>query len=162
MTSSALILGLGNPILSDDGIGITLARLLEGRLPCIDVATAAMVSLDLLDQITGYRQLFVIDAVTSLGGQPGTLHRLTAESGTLHLFSSHGMNFYDMIELGRQLGKPMPKVRIYGIKIAEEIPFGEKLSQAMEKRLEVNRAEIERDIREWSKTLGLVASNSST
>jgi hydrogenase maturation protease len=152
MKASALILGLGNPILSDDGIGIALAQRLEDRLPGIDVATTAMVSLDLLDLISGYRQLFIIDALTCPGGCPGTLHRLTPECGTLHLCSSHGINFYEIIELGRQLDKPIPEVNLFGIEIAEEIPFGEQLSDAMAERLEENLAEIEREIRAYIKT----------
>jgi hydrogenase maturation protease len=142
MKAAALILGLGNQILSDDGIGIALARRLEGKIPGVDVATTAMVSLDLLDRIAGYRRLFIIDALTCLGGHPGTLH----------LCSSHGINFYEIIELGRQLDKPIPEVSIFGIEIAEEIPFGEQLSDAMAERLEGNLVEIERQIRAYIKT----------
>ncbi|WP_432820943.1 hydrogenase maturation protease [Trichloromonas sp.] len=148
MSAHTLILGLGSPILSDDGIGIVMARRLKGRIPGVEAATAAMISLDLLEQIAGYRRLFVIDALARPGATPGTLHRLAPESGTLHLFCSHGINFDEILQLGRQLGTPMPEVSIYGIEIADEIPFGEQLSELMVEQLEGNLAEIERDIRE--------------
>ncbi len=154
MKASALILGLGNPILSDDGIGIEIARQLKGKIRGVDVITASMVSLDLLDQISGYQQLFVIDALARPCGQTGSLHRLTAECGSLHLFSSHGINFYEILELGRQLGKPIPEVRIYGIEIAKEIPFGEQLSEAMAERLGGNLTEIEQDIQKRMRRRG--------
>ena len=152
MKGSALVLGLGNPILSDDGVGIVLARRLEGKIPNVDVATTAMVGLDLLDLIARYPRLFVIDAFVGPGGQPGTLRRLSPEVGTLHLFSSHGVNFFEIHELGRLMGKPMPEVSIYGIEIADEIPFGEELTKEVAEKLEGNAAEIEQDILEYFNT----------
>jgi hydrogenase maturation protease len=148
MIKATLILGLGNPILSDDGIGIVLARRLEKRLPDVDVATANMVGLDLLEVIGGYRVLFVIDALATVGGRSGTLHLLSPADGTLHLFSSHGVNFFEILELGRQLGKPMPEVKaIYGIEIDRELPFGEELTALVANKLENYIEEIVRDIR---------------
>jgi hydrogenase maturation protease len=149
MISKTLILGLGNPILSDDGIGIIVARRLDGRIPNVDVVTAAMVNLDLLDLITGYDRLFVIDALASPDGRPGTLRKLTLDAGTLHLFSSHGVNFFEILELGKQLDRPMPEVAdIYGIEIGGEIPFGEALTKEVARTLEENVERIEREIRE--------------
>lgn len=147
MKSSALILGLGNPILSDDGIGILIAQRLAERIPGADVATSACVGLDLLELVTGYHHLFVIDAIAVPDGRPGTLQKLTPEDGTAHLFSSHGINFWEILELGRQLGRPIPEdVVIYGIEIGSEIPFGEDLSAAMEGTLEENLMRIKREI----------------
>jgi len=148
MSGKALILGLGNPILSDDGIGIVVARRLQGKIPAVDVATSATVGLDLLDMIEDYQRLFVIDALATPDGRPGTLHKLTPDTGTLHLFSSHGVNFNEILELGRNLGKPMPEiVCIYGIEIGREIPFGETLTDPVAGRLEENLKRIEQEIR---------------
>ena len=51
-----LILGLGNPILSDEGVGLRVARALEGRLrqPEIIVLETSMASLDFLNLLAGY------------------------------------------------------------------------------------------------------------
>lgn len=148
MSAKTLILGLGNPILSDDGIGIVVAQRLKGKIPNADVATANMVNLDLLDLVSGYDRIFVIDALATPNGQPGTLRKLTPDDGALHLFSSHGVNFFEILELGRQLGKPMPKmVEIYGIEIGGEIPFGEGLTKEVAGKVGENVVAIEREIR---------------
>ncbi|GAB4257658.1 MAG: hydrogenase maturation protease [Deferrisomatales bacterium] len=128
-----LVLALGNPILTDDGVGLAVARELEGRLAGADVTTATMVGLDLLELVRGYDRVFLVDALTTRGGRPGEVHELTPEDGTLHLFSSHGVNFFDLLELGRRLGEPVPEVAgVYGIEIGEEVAFGHALSPEVE------------------------------
>ncbi|HDZ23459.1 MAG TPA: hydrogenase maturation protease, partial [Desulfobacteraceae bacterium] len=83
-----LILGMGNPILSDDGVGLSIARKLEKSLPGVDVSTTAMAGIDILDLIMGYDQVFLIDASIAKKGAPGEVTRFDhEENGALHLFS---------------------------------------------------------------------------
>lgn len=121
-----LVLGLGNPILSDDGVGLWVTRELEKRLPGVDVCTTTMAGLDILDLILGYDQMFLIDACAGKGSMPGEIVKLSHEGERcLHLFSSHGLNFFEIFRLGKALGQPMPEVGgIYGIEIGNEICFG--------------------------------------
>jgi len=58
-----LILGLGNPILSDDGIGLVVAERLKGRVGGVDVISTPLTGLHLLDLMVGYDALFLIDAM---------------------------------------------------------------------------------------------------
>lgn len=126
-----LILGMGNPILSDDGVGLIVAEALRGSLPGADVTTSAMIGLGLLDEIVGYDAIFVIDAMTARSVEVGELRRIVPEGqgGTRHLFTSHGINFFELMELGALLNYDMPEVGgVYGIGIGEETDFGERLS----------------------------------
>jgi hydrogenase maturation protease len=130
---------MGNPILSDDGVGLVLAEKMRGRIEGVDVASNSMIDLSLLDDIMGYDIVYLIDAMTTRGGVPGELKRIGEEdsAGTLHLFSSHGMNFFELMKLGRSLGYEMPKLGcIYGIEIGDEVEFSESLSPAVEEKLE--------------------------
>jgi hydrogenase maturation protease len=134
-----LILGMGNPILSDDGVGLVLAERLKGRIEGVDVACNPMIDLSLLDNIIGYDFVYLIDAMTTRGGKRGELKRIHEEDsiGTLHLFSSHGMNFYELMKLGRSIGYEMPEVGcIYGIEIGDEVEFGESLLPEIEEKLD--------------------------
>jgi hydrogenase maturation protease len=143
-----LILGMGNPILSDDGVGIHIVRRLEGRIPGADVATTAMIGMEVLDIVTGYDRIFLIDALATRGGTPGELKKLPPGEGTLHLFSSHGMNFFDMLEFGRRLGLKIPEIsRIYGIEIGDDIPFGEEFTQPISDNLDSFTERILADIK---------------
>ena len=131
----ALILGMGNPILSDDGVGLRVARALEGRFAGVDVRTSALIGLDLLDIVANYDQVFVIDAIQDGSRLPGTVVKLAAGEGALHLFSSHGMHFFEILQLGKEAGVAVPEVAgIYGVVICPECPFGEKLSPLLGRR----------------------------
>ena len=133
-----LILGMGNPILSDDGVGLTAAAWLRGRIPGADVASSAMIGLSLFDLIVGYDTLFIIDAMTTRGGKPGDLKKIGPDDrqGTLHLFSSHGLNIFELMELGARCGYDMPRLAaVYGIEIGDEVAFGKELSPALASKL---------------------------
>lgn len=143
----ALILGMGNPILSDDGVGLFVAGKLRGRIPRVDVITTAMVGLSVLDEIAGYDTLFLIDAVTTKGRCPGELKKLEWGEGSLHLFSSHGLNLPELVQLGQDLGYQMPTVAaIYGIEIGDELDFGERLSPELHEKTQSIVQEILADI----------------
>jgi hydrogenase maturation protease len=130
-----LILGMGNPILSDDGVGLHIARALEGHFPGTDVRTSALIGLDLLDIVAGYDQVFVIDAIQNGRNPPGTVVKLAAGEGALHLFSSHGMHFFEILQLGKDVGIVVPEVAgIYGVEIDHDCPFGEELSPLLAQR----------------------------
>lgn len=141
----ALILGMGNPILSDDGVGLHVARALDGRFAGTDVRTSALIGLGLLDIVADYDHVFVIDAIQDGGYPLGTVVKLAAGEGALHLFSSHGMHFFEILQMGKDVGIVVPEVAgIYGVVIGPECPFGEGLSPMLARR----RAGIVRQITE--------------
>jgi len=77
-----LILGLGNPILSDDGVGVGVAGELEGRLDQqeVTVVETSMAGLSLLDLLIGYDRVIIIDAIQTVGGKAGQIYRLDPRS----------------------------------------------------------------------------------
>lgn len=144
-----LVLGMGNPILSDDGVGLVIAARLREMLPGVDVASNAMIGVSLIDQIIGYDKIFVIDAMTMRDHQLGDLKKIYQEEncGTLHLFSSHGVNFFELMELGKLLGYDMPEVGgVYGIGINAEVAFGETLSIELNEKISTITNRIFEDI----------------
>ena len=137
-----LILGMGNPILSDDGVGLCIAKSLQNRIQGTDIALSTLVGMNLLDTILGYESLFVIDAMTSRSNHDqdaiGRLTRFSAEDrfGTLHLFSSHGMNIFDLLEFGKQCGFQVPRLEaVYGIEIGSDVAFGEALTPELQEKV---------------------------
>ncbi len=144
-----LILGMGNPILSDDGVGLLAAEKLRHRIPGADVASSAMIGLSLFDLIIGYDAFFIIDAMTTRNGKPGELKKIGEDDrhGTLHLFSSHGLNIFELMELGVRCGYDMPRLSaVYGIEIGNEVAFGETLSSSLNEKLPAIVEEIIDDI----------------
>jgi hydrogenase maturation protease len=148
-TMRTLVLGMGNPILSDDGVGLALAEMLRNRVPGVDVAASAMIGLSLFDLIIGYDSIFIIDAMTMKDGKKGDWKKIREDDrcGTLHLFSSHGLNIFELMELGAQCGLPMPRLAaVYGIEIGNEVAFDASLSHELNERLPVIAEEIVADM----------------
>ncbi|MBF0549934.1 MAG: hydrogenase maturation protease [Deltaproteobacteria bacterium] len=147
--AKTLILGLGNPILGDDGVGLVIVQGLRGRVKGSDVAGTTGSGLALLDLVAGYDQLYVVDALLSRDGRVGDLVKIEDGDGAglIHFFSSHGLDFFNIMQLGRELGYQIPKLAgVYGIKIGEKVSFDENLSEPIKERIETIRQAIIRDI----------------
>jgi len=103
-----LIIGIGNLLRSDDGIGLHIIEALRKENIKSDVDLhEGLSSLDVLDSIKDYDRILIIDAIRS-SGSPGTVHKLSLEDlkekGTAHSFSSHlNMDFTEMLEVGRKI-----------------------------------------------------------
>ncbi len=124
-----LILGLGNPILGDDCIGLLLSKRLEGKIPGVDTASITLAGLELMDILAGYDRVFLIDAATGTGGEPGDLVELKDGNRALHLFTSHGVNFFDLLKMGKEMGLKMPEPAVvFGVEIGIATDFGTRLS----------------------------------
>jgi hydrogenase maturation protease len=126
-----LVLGLGNPILTDDGVGIHVVRSLAGRLnrPDVEVAEASLGGLRLLDVVTGYNWLILVDAIQA-GGQVGQVYRLGPNDlqSSLHAASSHDLSLSAALELGRRLGLVLPEdeaITILAVEVEDVLTFGE-------------------------------------
>jgi hydrogenase maturation protease len=134
--AKTLILGLGNPILSDDGVGPAVARALEGRIdPKIaDVVEVSLGGLDLLDLLAGYERVVIIDAIKTNNGKTGQIHRLKAAAlaNTRHAASPHDVNLATALEMGKKLGMKMPsRIDIYAVEAEDTESFSEACTPAV-------------------------------
>ncbi len=130
--SSTLVLGMGNPILSDDGVGLLVAERLQ-RLPLpddVEVRQSEVAGLRLLELVRDFTRVIVIDALRS-GREPGEVVRYDAAEfkGGQRYGSAHSIGLGTVLELGRTLKYPMPQeVVVYAIEAADVETFGEELS----------------------------------
>jgi hydrogenase maturation protease len=74
-----LVLGLGNPILSDDAVGIRIAEGLKLKASVQDVVETSEAGVALLDYAVGYDKLVIIDSIMTDKGKPGELYKLGLE-----------------------------------------------------------------------------------
>ncbi len=130
-----LVLGMGNPILSDDGVGLLVAeRLMQQPLPDgVEVAQSEVAGLRLLELVRGFTRVIIIDALRS-GREPGDVLRMEAAdfSGGQRYGSAHSIGLQTVLDLGRTLQYPMPEeVIVYAIEAADVETFGEELSPAV-------------------------------
>jgi len=138
--SNVLVLGLGNDILTDDAIGLTVAREVCARLDDdegIDVRWTTEMGLSLLDEIVDYRSLILVDAAQTGRAPAGHLHELVGND--LHVLPSvtpHFLGIGETLALGRLLGLPMPgRVRIFGVEVEDMRTLGTQLTSALARAL---------------------------
>ncbi len=127
-----VIVGCGNPLLGDDGVGLEVVRRLSAAPlpPGVRVVEAGLPGLTLLDIVHGYRQAVIVDAVMA-GLPPGEV--LCFSDGELpppgySRWSLHGVGLVEALKLGRLLGDGFPEqLTIYGIQVGS-VNLGEGLS----------------------------------
>jgi len=138
-----LVVGLGNPILTDDGVGVKVAyeiqRLLTTRdMEQITVTEASAGGIRLMEMMIGYERAIIIDAL--IGGnddQPGTMYRMTLDdlrdiSPTQHSASAHDTSLVTALELGKKIGLSLPEVIIiFAVEVENVMDFGEQPTAAV-------------------------------
>ncbi len=126
-----VVIGLGNPYMKDDGVGIEVAKELRRR----DLGTGVLLyeyqtlELSLLWQFKGASKIIVVDALRS-GGTPGTVSTYTItprEGPLLELPSLHALQLYDMFDLANQAGMLPCPVTIVGVE-PKDCSLGEGLT----------------------------------
>ncbi|HXX59071.1 MAG TPA: hydrogenase maturation protease [Dehalococcoidales bacterium] len=125
-----LVVGLGNPILSDDGVGLCVAAKLREiiRNPDVTVSESERSGMDLLEIFSGYDRVIVVDAILTKNGVPGTIHRFDPSSlkRSRHIETTHGLNFADSLETYRKLGLKLPaEIIIVAIESQDVSTFSE-------------------------------------
>lgn len=137
MNGKTLILGLGNPIVSDDSVGLRVVAELRTRLagrPDVVVDEDYWGGLRLMEHMAGYARVIVVDAICT-GGVPGTLHELAVDSlPTQRSSSSHDVNLATALELGRTAGLALPtneSIRLLGIEAEDVINFSDACTPAV-------------------------------
>ena len=129
--TKTLILGLGNSLLSDDGVGLTIAAELKNRLNESDITVieTSVAGLSLLDLLVGYDRAVILDAIQTLDGKPGQIYRLDPEAfdTTRRTISPHDVNFTTALEFGKKVGLPLPQeIVVFAIEVSDVSTFSEE------------------------------------
>ena len=128
--SRIAVIGLGNTLMGDDGVGVQVVEglkpLVEGPVDCVTGETAGMA---LVGYFLEYDYVIVADAI-SAGSAPGAIFRFGPdEAGVMQLRShnSHGMGISYLVTAARLKGAD-PKVRIFAVQVGDVSPRDHELS----------------------------------
>jgi len=162
---SLLIIGLGNPILGDDGVGWRVAENVQARLAMLDahmdlsqvqVDCLSLGGLSLMERLAGWQRAILIDMINTGNDPPGTvstfsLDALPASSGVQHA-TSHDTPLAEALRIGRTLGEPLPRpedVRVVAVEARPVTEYSEQLSPAVSAAVEQAGQMVMDIIMEW-------------
>jgi hydrogenase maturation protease len=143
-----IVVGLGNPILGDDGVGWKVVEevrsqltspptpVLNGERDRVDFECLSLGGLGLMEHLIGYQRAILIDAF-KIDEDPGTMLILKLSDlpnySAYHITSVHDTSLQNAIELGRSMGAQLPDdVEIVGIATRQIHDFSEELSPPVE------------------------------
>ncbi len=132
-----LVLGLGNPILTDDGVGIEVVRALKPRVddPQVTLHESSLGGLNLLDILVGYDRAIIVDAIQTRDGTTGDVYHLSSDDfePCLHVSCAHDVDFATALELGRKIGLRLPRdITIVAVEVQDVTTFGEKCTPVVQ------------------------------
>lgn len=146
-----LILGVGNEVRMDDGVGIIIAKELSKRIERedVDFREAPQLSLGLLEVLRNYDLVFIVDSVVTKHGEVGEWHSLDLEDldNVPQRNSLHAINLKTLWKIGKEENPSMPIVQIFAVEVADPFTFGEGLTEEVEKNLSKVIDEISEEIK---------------
>jgi len=146
-----LVVGLGNPILGDDGVGWKVAEEVRKRLPPplippggalrslpmgegsqVDVDCLSLGGISLMEHLIGYERAILIDAF-ALDAPTGSVSVLRLDQlpnySAFHITNAHDTSLQNAIELGKSMGAQLPEdITVVGIATKHIYEFSEDLS----------------------------------
>ena len=134
---STVILGIGNILLKDDGIGIHVVKKLEdeGLPSTIEVVDGGTSTLDTLSYFLEYEKIIVIDSLKA-GYEPGTIYKIKPEDIKNYKrenLSIHDVQILDVVKIAEMYNKH-PDVTIFGIE-PKEIIFDTEMTDCMKRKV---------------------------
>jgi hydrogenase maturation protease len=133
-----LIIGLGNPLITDDSVGLRVAEILRERFADrsdVEVDEDYWGGLRLMERMIGYDRAIVVDAICT-DATPGTIHRLSpTDIPTQKSNSAHDLTLSMALEVGRQADAHLPtdeNIKLIGIEAEDILTFCETCTPAVE------------------------------
>lgn len=138
MKMKTIVVGLGNPILGDDGVGWKVAEEVKrhlGKYPDVVVECYSLAGLSLMEQLIGYERVILIDSLNTGRHEQGEVITFTLdmlEDLTYgHSASAHDASLKTALRAGRSMGQSLPEdkdIHVVAIEARHVYDFSEALS----------------------------------
>jgi hydrogenase maturation protease len=157
MNQRILVLGLGNILLQDEGLGVRAVDRLMARYrlpPEVQAIDGGVMGLDLLPRLEGTTHLLILDAVQT-GQPPGSRVRLEGEAIPTALslkMSLHQVGLQELLALASFQGTLPPRVVLWGLEPAS-FEWGLQLSEQIAGQIDALVEAAVAELRDWGVTL---------
>ncbi len=137
MTKKIVVLGCGNTLMGDDGVGIRVVeRLQEMKLPeNVEIIEAGVGGMSILSWIEDADKAVIVDAVQTGNEPPGTVYEFTDRElppSDMFMLSLHDLNLVDTINVGRIVQKMPGEIVIIGVEVKRVAEFTKELTPEVE------------------------------
>lgn len=147
--SKVMVVGIGNLLMQDDGVGVHVIRALEelGFSDDVELIDGGTHSYDLIEEFCRAENLIIVDAMHA-GGEPGTIYRAPLDELGLEpvedITSLHELHFVEAMKMTRMLGYN-PSTTVFGIEpalIAVSMDLSPKVAEKFPRLVELIHQEI--------------------
>ena len=151
-SQSILLLALGNDIMGDDGVGLVAAQILrkefEGYVDFVDTTEGGLA---LLETLSGYDRVLLLDSVVTGEHRPGTvLEFLREQFDKVVGPSPHYAGLPEVLELARRLDIDFPEqIRVLAMEIETSFDFRETLTPVIKQAVPGYVEKASRILRQW-------------
>ena len=150
--SRIAIIGIGNPLMSDDGAGVAVLDILKESVPsAVEIIELGSGGLALLHKMESFDRVVLADAV-DFGGQPGEVRVFSPDdvnSVKTIGYSLHDVDILKVIELAGQMNQCPERIMIAAIQPAS-LEHSTEMTPAVRDNLEVLASKIQELVSEWA------------
>lgn len=144
-----LVVGLGNPILGDDGVGWKVAQAVETQLSNfqpqtsnIEIDCVALGGLSLMERMIGYERAIVIDSIGSGQHTLGEVYHFDLDDlydpTAGHTTAVHDMSLMTAVKMGRSMGAELPtQITVVAVESPYTYDFTEELTPPVQAAVSV-------------------------
>lgn len=147
-----IIIGVGNPILTHDSVGVKVAKSVYTKMndqSAIEVSELNVGGLGLMEAIVGYERAIIIYAISTEQGKPGDVYSLYPSN----LLCPYDTDLAAAIELGELLGLQMPSdIKMWAIEVDGTNNVSEGLTENVEKAVTVVVDNILADLKVYERS----------
>lgn len=133
------LIGLGNPIVSDDAVGIRAVEALEKEpWEDVDVKIASVGGMELVEMMLDYPRAIVVDSILTGKNKVGTVIRITPEdfSESKNISNLHNVGFIQALKFWSSAGGSVPEdIVIYAMEVEDVSTFSETMTPGVESSL---------------------------
>ena len=145
-----LVLGVGNLVMGDDGVGIRVVQQLQREYSfprSVELVDGGTLGLDLLPVLEGRSHLIMVDAVET-GKEPGTCVRLAGEELPIALetkLSPHQMGLKDLLSVARLMGQSPGEMVLIGVQPGS-IQMGTEMTREVSLQVESMKGAVLKEL----------------
>lgn len=149
-TPKVLVLGVGNLVMGDDGVGIRVVQQLQREYSfprSVELVDGGTLGLDLLPVLEGRSHLIMVDAVET-GKEPGTCVRLAGEELPIALetkLSPHQMGLKDLLSVARLMGQSPGEMVLIGVQPGS-IQMGTEMTREVSLQVESMKGAVLKEL----------------